>query len=104
MNLFGKRLEGFRAALAVLIAILVVFSAALLVCCGLCGLSLATSGNAAGSGATNSWASSMIVAALISLAAIVLSMLGIAIVLIAWGINSRVRRRRENLAGPSDPN
>lgn len=104
MKFFGHKLEGFGAAIAILSAILVVSSAALVVCFGLCGLTLAASGNGGGSSAANSWGASIMVAALVSLGLIVLSLLAIGGVAIAWGITVGIRRPKQNLEGILDPN
>ncbi len=89
MNLFGNQLKGFAKALVIL-------AAALLLSCGMCGLSLGLGFDFMGTANTR-WANFVASIALLSGAAIVFSVMSIVGVLIAWAIRSILRPSKDGV-------
>jgi hypothetical protein len=86
MKFFGQTLKGFAAALVILVAIF-------LVSCGLCGFSLGVANGGLLNGSRGPLGAVLGVIAIASGIGIVLSVLGVAIVLVAWLISAMVGGR-----------
>jgi hypothetical protein len=91
MKLFGRTLDGFAKAIVALVSILLVSS-------GVCGLSLGIT-SAGGQSSQGSPLNSLFLATgIASGVTLLVSVLGIALVLVAWLINAAIR----NSSGPSN--